>query len=199
MVIEFPKINEEKGERKIVMIYIALLRGINVGGKNKIDMKSLKQTFERAGMNDVVTYINTGNIIFSNSGLSKNELSHILEEAIHTDFELQIKVIVRSIEDVRGIIQAIPDTWKNNKDMKSDVMFLWDEIDHESVLEQLVIEPAIDTVKYVPGAILWSIDKKYAAKSGMSNIIGTKLYKQVTIRNVNTARKIYEIMQGQTS
>lgn len=181
------------------MIYIALLRGINVGGKNKIDMKSLKQTFERAEMNDVVTYINTGNIIFSNSGLSKNELSRILEEAIHTDFELQIKVIVRSIEDVRGIIQAIPDTWKNNKDMKSDVMFLWDEIDHGSVLEQLVIKPAIDTVKYVPGAILWSIDKKNAAKSGMSNIIGTKLYKQVTIRNVNTARKIYEIMQGQTS
>ncbi len=46
------------------MIYVALLRGINVGGKNKIDMKLLKQTFERVGMNDVVTYINTGNIIF---------------------------------------------------------------------------------------------------------------------------------------
>lgn len=46
------------------MVYVALLRGINVGGNNKIDMKLLKQTFEQAGMNDVVTYINTGNIIF---------------------------------------------------------------------------------------------------------------------------------------
>ncbi|WP_099364199.1 DUF1697 domain-containing protein [Fredinandcohnia onubensis] len=179
------------------MVYIALLRGINVGGNNKIDMKVLKQTFERVGMKDVVTYINTGNIIFSSDDQSKTELSRILEEAIHDDFGLRIKVVVRSIDDVRGIIHAIPDTWKNDKDMKSDVMFLSDEIDDETVLESLVIKPTIDTVKYVPGAILWSIEKKNANKSGMSKIIGTKIYKQVTVRNVNTARKIYELMEAQ--
>lgn len=53
------------------MIYIALLRGINVGGKNKIDMKLLTQSFEQVGMNNVVTYINTGNIIFSHKGKTK--------------------------------------------------------------------------------------------------------------------------------
>ncbi|MED4531932.1 DUF1697 domain-containing protein [Metabacillus fastidiosus] len=177
------------------MVYIALLRGINVGGKNKINMKLLKQTFEKVGMNDVVTYINTGNIIFSYKDISKTELSRILEEAIHNDFELQIKVVVRSIDDIRGIISAIPATWKNDKDMTSDVMFLWDEIDDESVLENLVIKPNIDSVTYVPGAILWSIDKKNITKSGRSKLIGSKIYKQVTIRNVNTARKIYELMQ----
>ncbi|WP_243300424.1 DUF1697 domain-containing protein [Bacillus litorisediminis] len=181
------------------MVYIALLRGINVGGKNKIDMKLLKQTFEQVGMTDVVTYINTGNIIFSYKGLSKFELSSCLEEAIHHDFGLQIKVVVLSINDVREITNAIPDTWKNDKDMKSDVMFLWDEIDDESVLGNLVIKPNIDTVKYVPGAILWSVDKKNVTKSGMSKIIGSKIYKQVTIRNVNTVRKIYQLMQAQTS
>ncbi|MFD1779127.1 DUF1697 domain-containing protein [Fredinandcohnia salidurans] len=179
------------------MVYIALLRGINVGGNNKIDMKVLKQTFERVGMKDVVTYINTGNIIFSSNDQSKTELSRILEEAIHDDFGLRIKVVVRSIDDVRGIIHAIPVTWKNDKDMKSDVMFLWDEIDDKTVLENLVIKPTIDTVKYVPGAILWSIEKKNANKSGMSKIIGTKIYKQVTVRNVNTVRKIYELMEAQ--
>ncbi|MFJ7939615.1 DUF1697 domain-containing protein [Peribacillus sp. NPDC096622] len=181
------------------MVYIALLRGINVGGKNKIDMKLLIQTFEQVGMNDVVTYINTGNIIFSYKGLTKTELSRILEEAIHNDFGLQIKVVVRSVDDVRGIINAIPDTWKNDKDMTSDVMFLWDEIDDESVLENLVIKPNIDTVKYVAGAILWSVDKKNITKSGKSRIVGSKIYKQVTVRNVNTARKIYELMQAQNS
>jgi len=181
------------------MVYVALLRGINVGGNNKIDMKQLKQTFERVGMKDVVTYINTGNIIFSNEGLTKTELSRILEGAIQDDFGLQIKVVVRSIDDIQGIIAAIPDTWKNDQDMKSDVMFLWDEVDDESVLENLVIKPTIDTVKYVPGAILWSVDKSTLTKSGMSKLIGTKLYKQVTVRNVNTARKIYELMQTQNS
>ncbi|MFS0674717.1 DUF1697 domain-containing protein [Ornithinibacillus sp. 179-J 7C1 HS] len=181
------------------MIYIALLRGINVGGNNKIDMKLLKQSFERVGMKNVVTYINTGNIIFTQDGLSKSELSGALEEVIYTDFGFQIRVIVRSLNDIRNIIQAIPDSWKNDKEMKSDVMFLWDEVDNQSVLEQLVIKPDVDTVKYVPGAILWSIDKKNLTKSGMSKIIGTKLYKLVTVRNVNTARKIYELMQAQNS
>lgn len=181
------------------MVYIALLRGINVGGNNKIDMKLLKQTFERVGMNDVVTYINTGNIIFSSESLSKDELSMILEEAIHNDFGLQIKVMVRSVDDVREIMNAIPDTWKNDKEMSSDVMFLWDEVDNESVLENLVMKPNIDTVKYTPGAILWSVDKENITKSGKSKIIGTKLYKQMTVRNVNTARKIYELMQAQNS
>ncbi|WP_026701815.1 DUF1697 domain-containing protein [Salibacterium aidingense] len=181
------------------MIYIALLRGINVGGKNKIDMALLKQTFEKAEMHDVVTYINTGNIIFSINHQSKAELSRILEEAIYNDFGLQIKVVVRSIEDITRICNAIPDTWKNDKDMKSDVMFLWEEIDEESVLEKLVIKPNIDTVKYVPGAILWSVAKKNVTKSGMAKIVGTKIYKQMTVRNVNTTRKIYELMQARIS
>lgn len=179
------------------MIYAALLRGINVGGKNKIDMKLLKLTFEQAGMENVVTYINTGNIIFSSSILSGTELSHLLEEAIEKDFDLKIKVVVRSVDDISKIIAAIPDTWKNDKEMKSDVMFLSDEIDDESILASLLIKPSIDTVKYVPGAILWSIDKKNATRSGMAKIVGSKIYKQVTIRNVNTARKIYELMQKQ--
>jgi uncharacterized protein (DUF1697 family) len=181
----------------MVMIYIALLRGINVGGNNKIDMKLLKHTFEQAGMNDVVTYINTGNIIFSYKDKSKTELALMLEEAIHNDFGLRIKVVIRTVDDVRGIINAIPDTWKNDKEMNSDVMFLWDEIDDESVLEHLVIKPDIDTVKYVPGAILWCVDKINVTKSGRSKIMGSKIYKQVTVRNVNTARKIYELMQAQ--
>lgn len=179
------------------MVYIALLRGINVGGKNKINMKILKQTFEQAGMENVVTYINTGNIIFTSQSKSKNELSDILEEAIHKAFGFDIRVVVRSFEDIKRIISAIPDTWKNDNEMKSDVLFLWDEIDEESVLENLDIKPSIDTVKYVPGAILWSVEKKNVNMSGMSKIIGKKVYKQVTVRNVNTARKIYELMQGQ--
>ncbi|WP_416148286.1 DUF1697 domain-containing protein [Salipaludibacillus sp. HK11] len=179
------------------MVYIALFRGINVGGKNRVDMKLLKQTFEKVEMSDVLSYINTGNIIFSSTSSSKEELSRILEEAVYHDFGLQIKIIVLSADDVRRIINAIPETWKNDKDMKSDVMFLWDEIDNESVLETVTVKPKIDTVKYVQGAVLWSVDKKDVTKSGMSKIVGSKFYKQVTIRNVNTTRKIYELMKAQ--
>lgn len=176
------------------MIHVALLRGINVGGKNKVNMKVLKQSFERVGMKAVVTYINTGNIIFTNDSLSKAEISHILEEVIQEDFGLSIKVLVRSLDDFSMIMDSLPESWKNDQHMKSDVMFLWDDVDDESVLGKLVIKPEIDTVQYVPGAVLWSIDRKNVTKSGMTKLVGTNLYKKMTVRNVNTTRKIYELM-----
>jgi uncharacterized protein (DUF1697 family) len=78
--------------------------------------------------------------------------------------------------------------------VRSDVLFLWEDIDDESLLNKLTFKPEIETVKYVPGAILWSIDKINVTKGSMTKLIGTKLYQQMTIRNVNTARKIYELM-----
>jgi uncharacterized protein (DUF1697 family) len=159
-------------------------------------MKLLKGAFQQAGMDHVVTYINTGNIIFTNDELSKLELTNLLEETIATHFGLQIKIVIRSIEEIEVIISSLPDSWTNDTEMRSDVIFLWDEIDNESVLKLLTIKPDIDRVHYVPGAILWSVDRQHATKSGLAKIIGTKLYSQISIRNVNTARKIYELMQA---
>ncbi|WP_168118743.1 DUF1697 domain-containing protein [Paenibacillus sp. HB172176] len=176
------------------MVYIALLRGINVGGNNKIDMKQLKLTFEELHLANVKTYINTGNIIFTDDSHPVQELSGMLEAAIERDFGLSIKVMIRSIDEIKVIMEELPESWTNDTAMKSDVLYLWDEINNESVLEQLLIKPDIDRVIYVNGAILWSYDRENANKSGMNKIIGTKVYRKVTVRNVNTARKIYELM-----
>ncbi|CAM3910887.1 DUF1697 domain-containing protein [Cohnella lubricantis] len=176
------------------MVFAALLRGINVGGHNKVDMKLLKMTFERIGLRNVVTYINTGNIIFTDDRRSALQLSAELEEAIAADFGLSIKVLVRTLDEIRTIMASLPEHWANNQDMRSDVLYLWDDISEESMLEQLTIKPGIDHVIRVPGAILWSYERQHANKSGMNKIIGTKLYRQVTVRNVNTARKLFELM-----
>lgn len=176
------------------MVYTALLRGINVGGNNKVDMKILKKSFEQCGMKNVVTYINSGNIVFTSDRNSKNDIANILEEAILDVFGLQIKVLVLSLEDMKNVMSSLPDSWTNDANMKSDVLFLWEDIDDESILDKLTFKPEIETVKYAPGAILWTIDKINVTKSGMTKLIGTKLYKQMTVRNVNTTRKIYELM-----
>lgn len=179
------------------MVFVALLRGINVGGNNKIDMKLLKRTFEGLGLARVVTYINSGNIVFSDELRTSEELASKLEEAILADFGLAIRVMIRTLDEIRIIMDKLPEDWTNDANMKSDVLYLWEEYDRESVLEELPVKPGIDRVIYAPGAILWSYDKINAARSGMTKIIGTKLYRQVTVRNVNTARKIYELMQAQ--
>lgn len=181
------------------MIYIALLRGINVGGNNKINMKQLKETFEQAGLLDVVTYINSGNIIFADHQErvdANTELSQILEQAIAVDFGLQIKVMVRNLDEFRTVIQALPEDWTNDATAKSDVMFLWDEVNDVSVLDKLPIKPEIGTLLYVPGAILYSVSKELVTKSGMNKLIGSKVYKYMTVRNVNTTRQIYKLMQA---
>lgn len=178
------------------MIYVALLRGINVGGNNKVDMKLLKETFLQTGMESVITYINSGNVVFIDKTHTKAEISSLLEQAIFQDFNLEIKVLIRSKDDYESMMKALPQSWRNDAEMKCDVLFLWEEIDKETLLAELEIKPGIDTVRYSPGAILWSVDKRNVTKSGLMKLVGTALYKKMTVRNVNTTRKIYEIMQG---
>ncbi|MCY9591041.1 DUF1697 domain-containing protein [Paenibacillus chitinolyticus] len=176
------------------MVYTALLRGINVGGNNKVDMKTLKKSFEQAGMKNVVTYINSGNIIFSTTSRSKNELAQILEKAIMDTFALQIKVLVLHLEDMKKVISVLPESWMNNDKLRCDVLFLWKAINDESILDKLIFKPEIETVKYAPGAIIWAIDKINVNKGSLTKLVGTELYRQMTIRNLNTTRKIYQLM-----
>ncbi|HWQ31036.1 MAG TPA: DUF1697 domain-containing protein, partial [Negativicutes bacterium] len=174
------------------MIYVALLRGINVGGKNKIDMKALKETFIRAGMQAVLTHINSGNVVFTDEKHRKTEISELLEKAIAEDFGLEVKVLVLSLDDFEAMMSILPESWNNDSNMKGDVLFLWDETDRESASAKLLIKPGIDKVLFFPGGILWAVDRDNVSGSGLLKLVGTDLYKKMTVRNVNTARKLYE-------
>ncbi|MCH4826251.1 DUF1697 domain-containing protein [Planococcus halocryophilus] len=178
------------------MNYVALLRGINVGGKNKVEMKKLTQAFEEVGMTQVTTYINSGNVVFSSTIDSKETIASILEKAIYSYFDLQIHVLIYSSAEFLKIAQSVPENWSNDQNMKSDVLFLWQDVDDPSILNQLTIKPNIDRVIYVPGAILWSVKKELVTKSGLGKIVGTALYRRVTVRNVNTVRRILMLLES---
>lgn len=173
------------------MKYVALLRGINVGGKNKIDMKQLVVAMSEAGFDEVSTYINSGNIFFRADD-PEIKLTKKLEQLIHNKFGLDIKVLLRNKENIEEVVRSMPTNWVNDNNMKCDVMFLWDKYNNESVLAQLRVKPGIDEVKYVHGALLWKVDRENVTKSGMMKIVGTELYRNMTIRNCNTVRKIKE-------
>lgn len=177
------------------MMYVALLRGINVGGNNKVEMKKLKVTFERLGLSNVSTYINSGNIIFTDTKHTQTELASKLEKAIKKDFGFSVKVLVRNIDEIKAVNKALPATWLNNLEMKCDVLFLWNEIDSAAILSELGAKKDIDDIKYVAGAILWRVDRDKVTRSGLLKLVGTKLYKQMTIRNCNTARNLLILMQ----
>jgi len=172
------------------MKYVALLRGINVGGNNKIEMSKLKKCFESLGYENVSTYINSGNILFETKRKDEEKLIKEIEKGIKKTFHLGIKVLLRNSLNIKKICKSIPDEWANNSEQKTDVLFLWEEFVNKSTLKLLDTNPKVDTLKYVDGAIIWHLKKKHHSKSGMGNIIGTDVYKGMTVRNVNTVRKL---------
>lgn len=174
--------------------FVALLRGINVGGGNRVEMGKLRAAFEGLGFGEVKTYINSGNVIFKAAEKDAARLAARIEKAIRKDFGLDIKAVVLSRSSFKKIHDAAEDAWTNGGDLKTDVMFLWPEADRKSVLGELKVNPGVDTVRYVRGAVLWHIRRKDFSKSGMSKLVGTALYRQMTIRNVNTLRKLGILM-----
>ncbi|HUB93617.1 MAG TPA: DUF1697 domain-containing protein [Verrucomicrobiae bacterium] len=172
------------------MIYIALLRGVNVGGKAMVSMVALKACFEQLGFTHVMTYINSGNVIFNSTDVSTDTLARRIEASLDQTFDPGIRVLVKTNDELQALAAAIPSSWVNNADMRCDIMFLWREIDKPTIVNELPIKPDIEDVRYLPGAALWRIDRPQITKSRMTRIIGTPLYKQITIRNANTVRKL---------
>lgn len=175
--------------------YVALLRGINVGGNNKIAMTELKNSFESIGYKNVSTYINSGNVFFESSD-DESAICENIEMQIEKDFGINIRVIVRDKKCIEAINNKIPETWRNDAEYKTDVMFLWPEYENEKSLELVTIKNRVDTVFYLDGAIVWHLKKSNYSKSGMNKLIGTEVYKNMTVRNVNTVRKLLTLMNN---
>src|SRR5579872_5223359 len=178
------------------MTYVALLRGINVGGKHKVEMVKLKQAFERLGFKDVRTFINSGNVVFQAEGTDEAKLTKTIEAALEREFGFLIKVLVRSRDEIRQLVEALPASWVNDADMKCDVMFLWPELDSPEILKQIPFNPEVEDVRYFPGAVVWRVDRDQIRRGQVLRLVGTDVYKKLTIRNPNTVRKLYALMQS---
>lgn len=175
------------------MRYVALLRGINVGGNSIVDMKGLKQVFEDAGMADVRTYINSGNVMFTSGSKDRAALVRQLEKAVDERYPVDAKIVLRTAQEMADLVDGVPATWMNDATMKCDVVFLSPEVDKPDVIERLDPRPEVEDVLYLPGAVVWRVDRANATRSRLLRIVGTPFYKQVTVRNVNTVRKLAEL------
>ena len=174
--------------------YVALLRGINVGGNMMVSMKALKSCFEELGLEDVVTYINSGNIIFKASNRSVPALVKLIESGITARCQMEIRVVVKTTGDIAAICRKIPAEWVTDKLMRTDVMFRRDEVDNAETIAAVPANPAVDRLVHVKGALIWNVSRKDYGKSKVPKIAGSSFYKNMTARNVNTTRKLLELM-----
>lgn len=169
------------------MKYVCLLRGINVGGNHQVSMSDLRIVFERLGYDDVSTYINSGNVIFS---ADVKPTTVTIEKALATAFGFAIPAHIVDAKRMRAIAEAIPAIWQNDTTQKSDVIYLLSDIDAPEIIEELSRKPEIETIMYVPGALLCNVERTNQSRASLLKLMGTPVYKRMTIRNVNTARKL---------
>ena len=175
------------------MKYIALLRGINVGGNNRVPMAELKNCFENAALQNVKTYINSGNVLFESDEEDIKKLQTTIEAAIQESFGFPVSVLVISDATLQSVIKHAPSGFGQKPDLyHSDVAFLLSG-DAWTYAPAIETNPEVDTVWAGNGVIYYQRLSSKRAKSKMSKMIAQPFYKQLTIRNWNTVTKLHTL------
>lgn len=174
--------------------YVALLRGINVGGKNLIKMPALKACFEAGGFEDVSTYIQSGNVVFrarsSSAGLARR-----IEEMLHEAFGYPASVVLRSHTQIRAVIEGAPDGFgADPAAYRYDVIFLKEPLTARAALRTVPVRADVDEVSAGRGVLYYSRLISRAAQSHLSRVVSMPIYQSMTIRNWNTTRTLLRMM-----
>lgn len=176
------------------MKYIALLRGINVGGANKVPMKELKAAFEAEGFNNVTTYINSGNVLFDFEQTDEALLAKRCEGIIEKRIGFPVRVAIITAEALRAALSHAPSWWGDSPDDTHNAIFVIPPASAEEIIADVgEIKPEYEKLDFYGNVIFWSAGIKTFSRTRWSKIVGTKAYRQVTIRNANTARKLLEL------
>ena len=178
------------------MRYVALLRGINVGGKTLIKMADLRVCAEELGLGEVSTFIASGNLLFESPERSAGKLEAKLESAIEERFELPVKVVALDRTAYGRVVKAIPRSWVGDETLRANVAFVRRGTNAREVVRELEPDPEVEEVKAIDGAILWATKRDLVNRSVMRKLIGGAAYKELTVRNLNTTLKLQELLAG---
>jgi uncharacterized protein (DUF1697 family) len=180
--------------------YVALLRGINVGGRNLIKMPALKAGFEANGFETVSTYIQSGNVLFESAESPSVQLTRRIEEMLAEAFDYVPTVVVRNRKQMRAIVDGAPKGFGTEpKKYRYDVFFLKEPLKATAAIKHLPTNPAVDRAHVGTGVLYVSRLTTKATQSRLNRIISSPIYPSVTIRNWNTTTKLLELMGSATS
>jgi uncharacterized protein (DUF1697 family) len=169
--------------------YAAFLRGINVGGNRKIDMSDLRKFFEKLKYQNVVTILNSGNVIFETDESNIKKITEVLEAGLTKQFKYPARVMVYDVSNVEKVIERYPFD-SNEADNQHYVVFLSSDIGNELV-KAVTIDKKLEQVAVGDGVVYWKVAKGSTLKSNFGMLIAKAKYKEYnTVRNINTLRKI---------
>jgi uncharacterized protein (DUF1697 family) len=171
--------------------YVALLRGLNVGGKGMISMSDLRAAFESLGLADVRTYINSGNVVFRHKAANSRKLEAKAESAV----PIPTKVVIRTLPEYESIVEAIPKSWSDDEVTRVYVLFLRHTVDSRDALAKIEVNTEVEQLIYTPGALLWAADRSGLTRSRVAKM-PKAIAQEMTARNLNTTRKLYDLLKS---
>jgi uncharacterized protein (DUF1697 family) len=177
--------------------FVALLRGINVGGRNKVPMAELRDVFGALGYGGVSTYIQSGNVLFSATGSSTAELESTIERGLEERFGFPLVVVVRSERQVRAVVaDAPPGFGAEPANYFSDAVFLKAPLTGARALRLVELRDGVDRAWAGRGVLYFERLGAERTKSKMSRIASVPEYKLMTIRSWNTTTKLVALLDA---
>ncbi len=176
--------------------YALLVRGINVGGKNKVVMAELRQELTELGLGKVETYINSGNIFFTSTD-AKARLVERLEAFFEVHYPFIQSFSLLSQEDHEAEVDNLPAWW--NKDLaRKDVLFYTEGLDVDQVIEEVGSLKLEDEVLHFGKlGIFWGkfSEESYSKTAYHKYLLKMPFYRNITIRNAKTFDKIGQMLK----
>jgi uncharacterized protein (DUF1697 family) len=174
--------------------HLALIRGINVGGKNPVAMADLREAFDDLGFSAVSTYIQTGNVLFDGSG-STADLEAQIESALEARYGTRLVVVVRTHRQLRNVVGKAPDGFGARPDeYHSDVVFLRSPLTSAKAMGVVARREGVDEAWPGTGVVYFQRLSARRTQSRMSKIIGTPEYQLMTIRSWSTTTKLLSLL-----
>lgn len=177
--------------------YVALLRGINVGGKNLIRMPALVACFESHGFEDVSTYIQSGNVLFRSEDPDAAALSAQIEQLLSTTFDYPGTVTLRSHDELRSVVTQAPEGFGSEPDRyRYDVIFLLPPLSPIEAMQSVGTRDGVDEAHAGDGVLYFSRLTERASQSRLSRVVSTPAYQRMTIRNWRTTTTLLGLLDA---
>ena len=176
---------------RISMEYVALLRGINVGGKNKVVMSELREQVAGVGYVNVRTYINSGNLLFE-ADASREDVAQRIENLLACRYDFPIRLALLTAQDYLAQLDELPDWWHGDV-ARRDALFYTRGLDRDHVRQRIeAMELGDEAVYFGEHAVFWGkFDEKSFLKTAYhKRLLREDFYRQVTIRSGSTVEKI---------
>jgi uncharacterized protein (DUF1697 family) len=174
--------------------YIAILRGINVGGKNRLPMSELKAVLERAGFEEIQTYIQSGNIVFKTEETSSVKLAKRLFTTIKNNWGFQVPVIVLTAQQLSDILSVNPFISEREAAFQH-ITFLDKEPEIQLIENMSGIKDVPNEYQVSTKAVYLYCPRGYSKTKLTNNFIEKKLKVTATTRNLKTSLILLEMAQ----